>query len=104
MFPILKKATPTEVGLFYDQFTRFFELVWGDSLHVGYWPNGTAGGSIAQAQVRFTDFLIDKAKAQAGQHFLDVGCGTGRPAIRLAEVTGCRVTGVTISHTQVEEA
>jgi cyclopropane fatty-acyl-phospholipid synthase-like methyltransferase len=104
MFQVPKKITPEEVGVAYDQVSRFFEFIWGDSLHVGYWPEGTSGGSLADAQERFTELLISKSGVKEGQSFLDVGCGTGRPGIHIAQATGCKVTGITISRTQVETA
>jgi cyclopropane fatty-acyl-phospholipid synthase-like methyltransferase len=33
----------------------------------------------------------------AGDHILDVGCGSGGPAVFLARETGCRVTGVDVN-------
>jgi cyclopropane fatty-acyl-phospholipid synthase-like methyltransferase len=33
----------------------------------------------------------------AGDHILDVGCGSGGPALFLARETGCRVTGVDVN-------
>jgi len=41
---------------------------------------------------------------QPGQRMLDVGCGTGQPAIRLAQATGGSVVGITINRMQVERA
>ncbi|MFL5356204.1 methyltransferase domain-containing protein [Archangium sp.] len=97
-------TSPEDVGRFYDQFTRFFEITWGDSIHVGYWPAGSQEGTIAEAQVRFTELMMSKLGVRAGEHLLDVGCGTGEPAVRLARTRSCQVTGVTISPKQAEAA
>lgn len=46
---------------------------------------------------RTTDVLYDlvaEAGPSANDHILDVGCGSGRHAIRLVEHFGCRVTGI----------
>ncbi|WP_238846456.1 class I SAM-dependent methyltransferase [Nocardia terpenica] len=41
---------------------------------------------------------------EPGQHLLDIGCGTGGPAIALARGSGGSVTGITVSHSQVTQA
>lgn len=98
------EATPEAVARLYDYITPFYEIVGSRSLHYGYWPRGEAGGSFAEAQQRFTDFMMERLGAQAGQRVLDVGCGLGEPAVRLARSTGCRVEGVTISPRQAADA
>lgn len=95
---------PADVGVFYDRFTRLFEILWGDSLHFGYWPNGATGGSIEDGQERLTDLMIANTEIRSGAAFLDVGCGTGRASLRLVEHTGCRLTGINVSHEQVRAA
>ena len=40
----------------------------------------------------------------ADDHVLEVGCGWGSFAIRAAQRTGCRVTGITVSKEQLAEA
>lgn len=56
------------------------------------------------AQLRKIDALIDHAGIAAGDHVLEIGCGWGAFAIRAAQRTGCRVTGVTVSREQLHEA
>jgi cyclopropane fatty-acyl-phospholipid synthase-like methyltransferase len=103
----LHPPTSEDIGHFYDQMGQFFALVWGESIHAGYWRDSHDDASFSQAQDQFTDLLIgtlQDANIQAGKQFLDVGCGTGRPAIRLAQATGCEVTGITVSQTQIGQA
>jgi cyclopropane fatty-acyl-phospholipid synthase-like methyltransferase len=95
---------PEEVGLFYDRYTRLFEILWGDSLHFGYWPSGSTAGSIEEGQDRFTDLLASKMGDKSGRRLLDVGCGTGRATLSLAQKTKSHLTGINISARQVEAA
>jgi sarcosine/dimethylglycine N-methyltransferase len=63
-------------------------------------------------QQRFTttadiDLLHTALQVGPGAHVLDIGSGTGGPAIYLAQQTGCRVTGIDIApvqHAQVAAA
>ena len=97
--------TTAEVGQYYDFLGDFYRILWGDSIHFGYWPDPTdATVSMAEAQANFTDLLIRSIQAQAGQRILDVGCGTGQPAVQLAQKSGAHVTGITVSETQVAAA
>lgn len=87
-------------------------MVLGDSaIHMGMWvAHGERDAPVNLvdladlAQDRQTDYLIDTLRPRSGDHMLDVGCGTGGPAIRAAQRTGARVTGVTVSRSQVAES
>lgn len=96
--------TPDEVGAYYDLMGPFYATLWGDNIHVGYWTGPDDTSSNIEAQDRLTDLLIEKVNLTAGQTLLDVGCGVGRPAIRLSQCTGSSVTGITVSADQVARA
>lgn len=40
---------------------------------------------------------IETLGLRAGEHLLDIGCGTGLPAVRIAQRSGGRVTGINVS-------
>ncbi|MEU9335592.1 methyltransferase domain-containing protein [Streptomyces sp. NPDC048290] len=67
------------------------------NIHVGYWDDDSDDRSLDQATDRLTDLVAQRLSPAPGRHFLDVGCGTGRPALRIAGATGARVTGISIS-------
>jgi cyclopropane fatty-acyl-phospholipid synthase-like methyltransferase len=97
--------TPEAVGQYYDNLGTFYKVVWEDSVHFGYWYDPTDTNiTMAQAQIAFTDLMIKKIAATPGQRVLDVGCGTGRPGLQLAEKTGAHVVGITVSQSQAAAA
>lgn len=98
------QATAQAVARHYDFITRFYEIIGSRGLHFGYWPEGDAGGSLGEAQQRFTERMIALLGSRNGQRVLDLGCGLGEPAMRLARSTGCDVVGITISPRQAAEA
>ncbi len=105
--------TPDDVGAMYDQFGDLLAMTLGSTaVHIGMFvPHGepapvTSLVDLADlAQDRQTEFLIDTLHGAVGgtraPHFLDIGCGTGGPALRLAERTGGRVSAITVSKTQL---
>lgn len=60
-------------------------------------PNDT----LDQAQLNKLDYILDKVRLQAGERFLDVGCGWGGLVIRAAQ-RGAYAVGVTLSQQQFE--
>jgi Methylase involved in ubiquinone/menaquinone biosynthesis len=51
-----------------------------------------------------TDRMIKDANIKKGSKVLDVGCGLGKTSCRLADESGCQVTGVDIMPDMVEQA
>ncbi|WP_257450494.1 SAM-dependent methyltransferase [Archangium lipolyticum] len=98
------QPTPADVGRYYDQMGPFLATLLGENIHVGYWSGPEDQSSGAEAQDRLTDMMIQRSRLGAGQRLLDIGCGTGRPTIRLAQATGCSVTGISVSAMQIEQA
>jgi cyclopropane fatty-acyl-phospholipid synthase-like methyltransferase len=98
---------PSEVGRFYDRFARLAVMVGSEAnatMHFGYWDSPEDGATLREAAARMTEVMIGKVRVGEGEHLLDVGCGLGGPGVRLAQDTGARVTGVTISREQAKLA
>lgn len=79
-------------------------LLFGNHMHWGYWDAATAGASFAEAADRLADLMIERTRIGAGERFIDLGCGVGQAALRLARAKGCRVDGITISGYQQRTA
>ncbi|MFG1647632.1 SAM-dependent methyltransferase [Amycolatopsis sp. NPDC049252] len=101
-----QSAPFSDVADVYDQLSEFFTTILGGSIHLGYWAEGDTLGDNAMvaASERLTAMMIDKIAVGPGQRVLDVGCGTGQPALELVRATGADVLGITISGEQVATA
>jgi len=100
-----KMATQPElVSDLYDVFTHMFLRCWGENFHYGYWLSDEDDSSVDVATDRLTDLLIERLELRPGQRMLDVGCGIGTPALRLAGTVEADITGVTINLGQAREA
>lgn len=102
-----RRPTPypssASIGQFYDQMGAFFATLFGQNIHFGLF-DGDNTQTMTQAQTRLTDRLLDLLQLEEDDHLLDVGCGTGHPAIQLAERTKATALGVSVSPSQVETA
>lgn len=86
----------------YDAVSPYYQSLWGEHIHHGYWMSGDE--SKEQAQLQLIERLARVAGIPMGCAILDVGCGIGGTAIYLAKKLGAKVTGITISPVQVEMA
>ncbi len=93
---------PDKIADIYDRFTSVD--VQGSNLHFGYWTDPTADIPIEDATDTLTDLLAAKLDIGPDSHVLDIGCGVGGPAVRIAKSTGAQVTGISISGQQVSMA
>ncbi|QDV45658.1 Demethylrebeccamycin-D-glucose O-methyltransferase [Stieleria neptunia] len=86
----------------YQLGTLFYRLLWGPHIHHGLWDDDAPDHqtSAYQAQCQLTDALADLATIRSTDRLVDIGCGMGGSAIRLAKGRGCDVTGVTLSPVQ----
>lgn len=91
---------------YYDESEIDYRMLWRldrcMALHFGYWDETTKG--VSDALLRENQILAERAGITAQDTVLDAGCGVGGSAIWLAREKGARVTGITITPHQVDEA
>lgn len=104
MTTVYQAPTPAEVGEFYNRMNQLLARFQGGSIHYGYWTGPDDDSSFEQASERLTDIVVGKLAVGPGDRVLDLGCGTGKPAIQLARGTGAHVVGVSISTSDIEVA
>ncbi|ONI71025.1 SAM-dependent methyltransferase [Actinosynnema sp. ALI-1.44] len=95
---------PEDVGRLYDRFTASRDATSGVNMHFGYWDTPDSDVPLSDAADRLTDLVTDRLRVAQGSHVLDVGCGVGGPAVRIAGRTGARVTGISNSQEQISRA
>ncbi|MBO0768041.1 MAG: class I SAM-dependent methyltransferase [Solirubrobacterales bacterium] len=91
-----------EPAAHYDRVTAAWTLLLGEELHYGVFDDPAT--PLAEATARLTELMLEAARLAPGLALLDVGCGTGAPARRIARETGATVTGITTSAEGVARA
>jgi tocopherol O-methyltransferase len=86
----------------YDAASPYYQSLWGEHLHHGYWIRGDESKEVAQTQL--IEHLAKLAAIKGGARILDIGCGFGGSSLYLAKNYGAKVTGITISPVQVQMA
>ncbi|HVY32726.1 MAG TPA: methyltransferase domain-containing protein [Polyangiaceae bacterium] len=94
----------SEVGVLYDEMHALYVAALGDNLHAGYFEGALDTSALEAAQERLTQLMIEHVRLEPQQLLLDVGCGSGRPALRLARDSGGGVLGISVSAAQVHSA
>lgn len=86
----------------YDELDPIYRRVWGEHVHHGLWETGReTPGEAVEALV---DTVGDRLGLTPGQACIDIGCGYGSTASRLAMTRGVGVTGFTLSAEQARYA
>ena len=86
----------------YDFVSPYYQSLWGEHLHHGYWIRGDESKEVAQLQL--TEYLAELANVQTGSAVLDIGCGFGASSLYLAQKYKACASGITIPPVQVEMA
>ena len=96
----------SDIADYYDQSYWDYRTSWLNSnnlaIHYGYWSDNTQSHS--DSLLEMNEVLAGQLDLKSGDHVLDAGCGIGGSSIWLAEKFGVRVTGITISPTQIDQA
>lgn len=98
---LCRRRTVRGVAAYFDLITDDGRLFFGDSFHFGYFPGG--GLTLAQALDAHTNLVCELAGIRPGMRVLDVGCGIGEPARRIASRIDCKIVGLNISREQVRQ-
>ena len=104
-----KYISSSTVASAYDAWTedKLLERLWGEHIHLGYYPSGKKNIDFRKAKIKFVHELVHWSgldKLPKGSRILDVGCGIGGSSRILAKYYGFNVTGITISPGQVKRA
>ena len=104
-----KYISSSTVASAYDAWTqdRLLERLWGEHIHLGFYPSRKKNIDFREAKVQFVHELVKWSgleKLPKGSRILDVGCGIGGSSRILAKCYGFNVTGITISPAQVKRA
>ena len=104
-----KYISSSTVASAYDAWTqdKLLERLWGEHIHLGFYPLGKRNIDFKKAKVQFVHELVKWSgldNLPKGSRLLDVGCGIGGSSRILAKYYGFNVTGITISPAQVKRA
>ena len=98
----IELANRTTISTYYDILHRLYTVLWAEgTTHAGLF-SGDPEQSLAEAQMDMTTKVTGPFDSiRKGGVIADVGCGTGGPAIALAE-NGFNVVATNISESQLE--
>ncbi len=72
------------------------------AIHYGYWDKKVK--DFPTSLLRMNEVMMEAANIKVTDKVLDAGCGIGGSSLFMAAVLGCRVTGISLSPEQVEQA
>jgi cyclopropane-fatty-acyl-phospholipid synthase len=98
-----RKQARQNIGAHYDLGNDFYRQ-WLDetmSYSSALWGGLSEGAPLAEAQQRKVDALAERLALSPGDRVLEIGCGWGYLARRLAETKGAAVLGISLSDEQL---
>ncbi len=100
----LRANTPAgskkNIGKHYDLSNDFFQTFLDPTMLYSCGLYEGDGDTCEAAQHRKIRRIIEKAHIEPSDHVLEIGCGWGGFALEAAALTGCSVTGITVSEEQ----
>ena len=72
------------------------------AIHYGYWDKKVR--SFPQSLLWMNEVMMEAVKITGQDKVLDAGCGIGGSSFFLASKAGCKITGITLSERQAEQA
>lgn len=102
-----------KISSFWNKVSFGWKNIWGDHIHHGFYDsvhyNGENGeqkncSKIKKAEELLIDKILEQLKIKPQLKILDVGCGLGGTSIYLSKHIKADVTGISISHEQIELA
>lgn len=92
-----------DIARYYDKHQIIYTLFWSrNALHYGLWYEDTK--NLAEAISNTNRFVADALAIGPADTVLDAGCGVGGTSVHIAETTGAKVEGITLSDVQVKIA
>ena len=92
------------ISLHYDLGNDFYQLMLDPTMTYSCGIFASEDSTLEEASLAKYDRIIDQLKIEPHHHVLEIGCGWGGFAARLAERTGARLTATTISEQQYKYA
>lgn len=98
------RGSRRNIEFHYDLGNDFYELWLDPSMSYSSALFRDGNESLQSAQRAKLDQVIDYLSPKQGANVLEIGCGWGAMASRLARTSSCRVDGISLSHEQLKYA
>ncbi len=92
------------ISLHYDLGNDFYKLMLDPTMTYSCGIFASEKTTLEEASLAKYDRIIDQLKIDSGHRVLEIGCGWGGFAARLAQRTGAKLTATTISEEQIKYA
>jgi cyclopropane-fatty-acyl-phospholipid synthase len=99
-----RRGAAENIRYHYDLGNDFYSLWLDETMAYSSAVFTAPGQTLRDAQLSKFEHMLARLDLGAGHHLLEIGSGWGGFAIFAAQRTGCRVTSITLSAEQLEEA